>query len=73
MKDASKQGDEEMETRRIVAMEKMLRKARQQVFDKPSRGKAIKWLKKQLEPTWKARRDALEPPVGSRDHHNFMM
>jgi hypothetical protein len=41
-------------------LEKLLRRARQEVFDKPSRGKAIIWLKRQLEPYWNARAEQLK-------------
>ena len=41
-----------MTDERAEILERMLRKARQQIWDKPERWKAIAWLKRQLEPYW---------------------
>ena len=51
---------------RQTHLEKLLRQARQQVFDKPKRGKAIKWLKRELAPYWQKRADEMEHQRGQR-------
>lgn len=47
-------------------LERMLRKARQQVFDKPGREKTIKWLKRQLKPYWDKRHAQVMHEYGQR-------
>ena len=51
---------------RQVVLEHLLRKARQQVFDKPGRSKAIRWLKRQLQPYWTEHAAEMEHQRGQR-------
>jgi hypothetical protein len=47
-------------------LEKMLHNARLQIWDKPNRGKAIKWLKRQLSPYYNERAAQREHERGQR-------